>query len=54
MKKIAFILIVFVAFIQMSFAQDKVAFELFNHKGKKVKYKKMIKDLLDAGMVFFG
>ena len=36
------------------FAQDKPAYELFNNKGKKVKYKKMIKDLADSDMVFFG
>lgn len=54
MKKIASVIILIVTFIQMSLAQDKVAFELFNHKGKKVKYKKMIKDLSDADMVFFG
>ncbi|MCF6297547.1 MAG: ChaN family lipoprotein [Flavobacteriaceae bacterium] len=54
MKKIIGLLLVIVSFIQVSKAQDKVAFELYNQKGKLVKYKKMIKDLLDSDMVFFG
>ena len=35
-------------------AQDKPAYTLYNQKGKEVKYKKMVKDLSDADMVFFG
>ena len=36
------------------FAQDKPAYKLYNNKGKEVKYSKMVKDLADADMVFFG
>ena len=54
MKKAALILVAVLSLMQTSIAQDMVAFELYNHKGKKVKYKKMIKDLVDADMVFFG
>lgn len=54
MKKEILIFLAIVSFIQISNAQDKVAFELYNQKGKKVKYQKMIKDLADSDMVFFG
>lgn len=50
--KISFILLVFTLF-SLS-AQDKPAYELFNNKGKKVAYKKMIKELEGSDMVFFG
>ena len=54
MKNIIIIVLSIVSFIQVGNAQDKVAFELYNQKGKKVKYQKMIKDLSDSDMVFFG
>lgn len=37
-----------------SLAGDKPAYQLFDSKGKKVKYKKMVKDIIDARMFFFG
>ena len=35
-------------------AQDKPAYILYNSKGKEVKYKKMVKDLVKSDMIFFG
>ncbi len=37
-----------------SFAQKKQAFKLFNSKGKKVSYKKMMKQINNADIVLFG
>jgi len=54
MKKIIISILAIVFFVQISNAQDKVASQLYNNKGKRVKYKKMIKDLSGADMVFFG
>ena len=54
MKKITLSLLVVLISINFSMAQNKPAYELFNQKGKIVKYDKMIKDLADADMVFFG
>lgn len=36
------------------FAQDKPAYIIYNSKGKAVKYGKMIKDLNEGDMLFFG
>ncbi|MDC9724091.1 MAG: ChaN family lipoprotein, partial [Urechidicola sp.] len=54
MKKIIITILAIASFVQVSYAQDKVASQLYNNKGKKVKYKKMIKDLAESDMVFFG
>jgi len=54
MRKIIISILAILSFVQIINAQDKVASQLYNNKGKKVKYKKMIKDLADADMVFFG
>ncbi len=54
MKKIIITLLAIISLVQISNAQDKVASQLYNSKGKKVKYQKMIKDLADSDMVFFG
>jgi len=35
-------------------AQDKPAYKLFSSSGKEVKWSKMVKDLQDSDMVFFG
>ncbi|WP_347173617.1 ChaN family lipoprotein [Polaribacter uvawellassae] len=43
-----------ISFISLSFSQDKPAYQLFDQKGKIVKYKKMIRDLAKSDMVFFG
>ncbi|MCI2228902.1 ChaN family lipoprotein [Polaribacter sp. MSW13] len=43
-----------ITFINLSFSQDKPAYQLFNQKGKIVKYNKMIRNLIKSDMVFFG
>lgn len=40
--------------IMATFAQSKPAYILYNSKGKKVKYKKMIKKIVKADVVLFG
>ncbi len=40
--------------IVVSFAAEKPAYKLYNSKGKEIKYKKMIKELADADVIFFG
>ncbi|WP_343329292.1 ChaN family lipoprotein [Polaribacter staleyi] len=42
------------SFINTSKAQSKPAYQLFKNNGKTANYKKMIKDLADSDMVFFG
>lgn len=54
MQRILYTSILLLTFMSSSFAQDKPAYQLFNQKGKQVKYKKMIKDLAKNDMVFFG
>lgn len=52
MKKL---LIAFIAIITLgAFTSDKPAYQLYNSQGKSVKYKKMIQQLKDADVVFFG
>jgi len=38
----------------LSFTGDKPAYQLFNQEGKKVKYDKMLKELVEADIIFFG
>lgn len=52
MKKILIILSVFI--LGSAFKNDKPAYQLFDKGGKQVKYSKMMKDLLEADVVFFG
>jgi len=54
MKNSILTILAIISFVHFGSAQDKVAYELYNQKGKKVKYSKMIKDLADSDMVFFG
>lgn len=42
------------AFALMSFSSDKPAYLLYNKNGKTVKHSKMLKDLQDADIIFFG
>lgn len=37
-----------------AFAQNKAAYVIYNHKGKKVSYKKMLKTLKGSDIVLFG
>jgi uncharacterized iron-regulated protein len=46
--------ILLTAFIFLSFTGDKPAYLLFDQDGKKVKYAKMIKELEEADIIFFG
>jgi len=52
MKK--FLLLTLLAFILMAFKNDKPTYQLFDADGKKVKYEKMLKELAEADVVFFG
>ena len=54
MKKVKFTIIALIAFVTISSAQDKPAYQLYNQKGKITKYDKMMEDLVEADMVFFG
>ena len=46
--------ILFSAFTFLSFTSDKPAYQLFDQDGKKVKYEKMMKELEEADIIFFG
>jgi len=54
MKTILLTALVIFSLSLTGIAQDKPAYLLYNQKGKIAKYDKMIKDLADADMVFFG
>ena len=53
MKKPYVILFLAVS-ISLSFKNDKPAYSLFNGEGKPVKYEKMLNELAEADLVFFG
>jgi uncharacterized iron-regulated protein len=53
MKK-HFFLILLMALPMLSFTGDKPAYQLYNQEGKKVKYDKMLKELAEADIIFFG
>ncbi|MFK5890395.1 MAG: ChaN family lipoprotein [Flavobacteriaceae bacterium] len=53
MKKIILTLIV-VFFTLTAYTQKKAAYQLYNATGKKISYKKMLKQLAKADVVFFG
>ena len=53
MKK-SLVYILLFAFIGFAFKSDKPAYVLYNQQGKTVKYEKMIKDIQEADIVFFG
>lgn len=52
--KHSLILILFVSFIGSAFKSDKPAYSLFDKTGKEAKYSKMVDQLKDADIVFFG
>ena len=52
MKK--YILLAFVFVAVTAFKNDKPAYQLFDKDGKKVKYQKMLKEITEADVVFFG
>jgi uncharacterized iron-regulated protein len=53
MKQVLFLITSLLLFTFV-FGQDKPAYILYNAKGKKVKYEKMIRDLSDKDIVLFG
>jgi uncharacterized iron-regulated protein len=53
MKKTLTIILV-LAFFGFAFKSDKPAYMLYTQQGKHIKYEKMIKDLAEADIVFFG
>lgn len=53
MRNLLFI-VVCCGFLSESIAQHDAAFQLYNKKGKKVSYKKMVKTLADNEVVLFG
>jgi len=44
----------FLAILGLAFKNDKPAYRLFNQSGKEIKYSKMLDDLKDADIIFFG
>ncbi len=54
MRKIHFIFLIGLAFTAMAMRSDLPAYKLYNEKGKETKYKKLIKDALEADVVLFG
>jgi len=53
MKK-TFLLIVLALICQLSIGQNKDAYVIYNAKGKKVSYKKMLKKIKDKEVILFG
>lgn len=53
MKK-SLIFLLLTASVSFAFKGDKPAYTLFTAEGKKVKYEKMLKELGEADLVFFG
>lgn len=52
MNKIILVLAVILGL--SSFKSDKPAYRIFDNQGKKVKYKKLLEEALEADVVFFG
>ncbi|NQU34378.1 MAG: ChaN family lipoprotein [Bacteroidetes bacterium] len=52
MKKVVTIIFLFI--IIAGFKNDKPAYRIFNADGKKATYAKLLKDAMDADVVFFG
>ena len=54
MKQFALTGLILLTFIYPAVGQDKPAYQIFKSNGKAAKYEKMIKDLAESDMVFFG
>jgi uncharacterized iron-regulated protein len=52
--KTSILLVFLTIFISVTSAQDKPAYKLFDKNGKQIKYSKMVNQLVDADIVFFG
>jgi uncharacterized iron-regulated protein len=48
------LLYLLIAVTGFAFTSDKPAYKLYNQKGKEIKYSKMLDELKDADIVFFG
>jgi len=46
--------VILILLITVAFKSDKPAYQIFNEKGRTVKYKKMLRKISDADVVFFG
>ena len=44
----------FIVFILSGFQKDKPVYQIYNHKGKDIKYKNLIEEISGADIVFFG
>ncbi|QVY65204.1 ChaN family lipoprotein [Polaribacter sp. Q13] len=54
MKYLLLTTLLLISLISTTKAQNKPAYQLFKNNGKTANYNKMIKDLADSDMVFFG
>src|SRR5690554_7269161 len=54
MKQLVLTIFTYLTFISLMSAQSKPAYLLFKNNGKPADYDKMIKDLAESDMVFFG
>ncbi|MFL0354205.1 ChaN family lipoprotein [Xanthomarina sp. GH4-25] len=54
MKQITLTGLIILAFVSLMTAQSKPAYQLFKNNGKTADYNKMITDLAESDMVFFG
>lgn len=54
MKSFKILGTIILAMVIMAMKSDKKAFQYFNQKGKQISYEKMLKELQDADIVFFG
>ena len=51
-RRIVFLLVI--VFVVSAFKNDMPAYHIFNEKGNKQKYRKLIREIKDADVVFFG
>ncbi|OQX76165.1 MAG: iron-regulated protein [Bacteroidetes bacterium 4484_249] len=54
MKKVNYLFLIAIFIIATALKSDKPAYKLFDDKGKEVKYKKLVKDALEADIIMFG
>ncbi|MEO7312931.1 MAG: ChaN family lipoprotein [Chitinophagaceae bacterium] len=54
MKKLLLVVLAGIAMVVASAQKDKPAYTLFNAQGKKISYKKMLKQLVQQDIVLFG
>ena len=54
MKKVILTLLIPIFFLGTSFKNDKAAYQIYNSNGKAIKFKNLVKEALEADVVFFG